>query len=149
MAISPAGRKRQRGAANWISRRLAGGKNPHGEDQEWKVHGKDAAGKEAELHVWLAPRGEFTLERFVEASVQEHFKPLANYALKSRGHRSVAGADAITHSITFNVGVAPARMDTMFFADKDHVYCVGLSSIAWSAEEMRDLMDRIAGSIRL
>jgi hypothetical protein len=121
----------------------------HGDDIQFKMHGSDAAGKEAELSVWQAPRFDLTLDRFVETMEGEHFKPLQNFALASKGRRTVAGTEAVTHSITFTVNGVPCRMDMMFFVDREHVYCVGLSSATWSPEEMRNLMDRVAGAIRL
>lgn len=129
---------------NWTVTRDA-----HGDDIDWKITGVDAQGKDAEIKVFTGLRGELTLDRFVDIMEDEHFKPLPNYALASKGRRTVGGVEAITHSITFTMGGVPARMNTMFFADREHVYCVGLTSAAMSPAEMQNLMDRVAGSIRL
>jgi hypothetical protein len=122
----------------------------HGDDKEWKINGKNSAGHEAELHIASIPRGDLSLDRFVDAVEQDHVKDLKDYSKVSTGHRSVGGADGTTRSITFTSDEGlPGKMDMLFFADRERFYCVSLMTAAWSQEEMRNLFDRLYSTIKL
>jgi hypothetical protein len=120
----------------------------HGEERSLKFAGKNHAGMDAEMNLWVSPRGEMTLDQFVELAEQEHLKPLPGYCRLRTSHRTVNGLDAVSQSASFLADGIPGKMDTVFFVDRDRVYCLGLMSATWSPEEMRDLVDRVAASIK-
>jgi hypothetical protein len=125
-------------------------KQTHGDDREWKIDGKNSSGHEAEMHVWSVPRGDFSLDRFVESVEDQYFKPLKNYQKLNSGRRIVGGADGITTSLTFATDEGfPGKMDVLYFADRDRFYGVSLMTVAWSQQEMRNLFDRLYGTIKL
>lgn len=125
-------------------------KETHGEDKAYQFKGTNSAGHEAEMHLSSIPRGETTLDRFVEMVEDEHFKSLKNVKRVSAGKRVVNGLDGTFESITFTSPEGyPGMMNILFFADRERLYCLGLTAGGWSEQEMRSLFDRVAGTIRL
>lgn len=125
-------------------------KETHGEDKAYQFKGTNSAGHEAEMHLSSIPRGETTLDRFVEMVEDEHFKSLKNVKRVSAGKRVVNGLEGTFESISFTSPEGyPGMMNVLFFADRERLYCLGLTAGGWSEQEMRSLFDRVAGTIRL
>jgi hypothetical protein len=116
-----------------------------------KIAGKNAAGHDAEMNLWTGERGELSVEQAAELLEDEHLRPLPQYRKLNTTRRTFGSPpiEGIYQFASFTADGTPAKQMAFIFVNRDRLYCLSLIAPAWSAEEMRDLFDRVAASVKL
>lgn len=114
-----------------------------------KISGNGPNGQGAELHFWYGPRHDGSLDHLVQMVEDEYLKPLPQYQRITSTHSNVSGIDGVKQYSTFVMDGIPTRQNALFFADGKSFYCLTLTAMTWSQQELRDLFDRVVSSLKL
>jgi hypothetical protein len=139
------------GAKLWYPEGWRVSPDNHGSNPGLKITGKNSAGHDAELHLWTGERGEMSVEQAVEALEDEHLRPLPHYRKLNTTRRTFGSPpiEGIYQFATFTADGTPAKQMAFFFTRGEHLYVVALMAAAWTSDEMRDLFDRVAASVKI